>query len=192
MVDDLSWCILRTEPRREFMAENALRGHRVEVALPYWFDCIHRRGRQVRVRKALFPGYLFAKLPTSGGAIWDRVRTVGGLMQINPSPAMRADYEIVKMERYSLFRPGSNKKGLGEEVERDVKAIMDFAEAMRDPKPEVRKFALGQLVKVIGGPFEGRFGDITRLDDGERVQMLLEWLGRKVPVSVAENDVEAA
>ncbi len=49
------------------------------------------------------------------------------------------------------------------------------------------RLAVGQLVRVLRGPFADMIGKLARLDGGGRVQVLLRLLGGAVPVSVARQ-----
>jgi transcriptional antiterminator RfaH len=163
---DGSWFCLRCQPKREHIAAAHLRKlPGVESFCP-----------RVRIRKAtgrgpvwfvsaMFPGYLFARF---NFAIWHRLikQTAGinGFVQFGDQLALVPD---------SLVSEIKDRTGTGETLE-----VSQTVE-------------LGQPVRVASGPFEGAEALVTRLiATRDRVEVLMEWLGRSLPTEVATKDLE--
>jgi transcription antitermination factor NusG len=165
------WCVMRTEPQRERMAATALHGHRVEVFLPE-FQRKKLCGRKMRLEwPALFPGYFFAKLPPSG-KIWDRIRTVGGMLDKHP---------------VLLNGDGPYKMEFGV-----IRLIAEFENDLASPRLRPPKFQIGQTVRFREGPFEGLFAGVETMDDRGRVTVLMSLLGQATSIKVDEAAIEAA
>jgi transcription antitermination factor NusG len=54
-----------------------------------------------------------------------------------------------------------------------------------------RRFRVGQRVRIRSGTLVGQAGIIERLDDHERVVLLLEFLGQQSRVRMATEQIEA-
>jgi transcriptional antiterminator RfaH len=163
---DASWFCLRCQPKREHVASAHLR------KLPGVETCCPR----VRIRKAtrrgpvwfvtaMFPGYLFARF---NFALWHRLikQTTGitGFVQFGDRLALLPDNLVSEI--------------------RDRSGADEILEVSHLPEP-------GQQVRVASGPFEGAEALVTRLlATRDRVEILMEWLGRSLPTEVATTDLE--
>jgi transcription antitermination factor NusG len=52
------------------------------------------------------------------------------------------------------------------------------------------RLSVGDPVRLMQGPFAEYLETLERLDDSGRVRLLLEMLGRRVPVMVADHHVD--
>jgi transcription antitermination factor NusG len=73
-----------------------------------------------------------------------------------------------------------------------LEAIKKF-EKLLDVPPGQRKraFYVGQQVRINNGPFDMWMAHVASLDSKRRLTVLVNMLGRMVPIDVAEDDVEA-
>lgn len=69
---------------------------------------------------------------------------------------------------------------------RRIEAISNTPKSKRD-----RYFKLGQLVRVLDGPFKAFCGRVERFDSASRLSVGLEIFGRITPAEFGEGDIEA-
>lgn len=162
------WLVGRTRPRQERVAAFNCDRQGVEAYLPLIMERnVISRGRLYRSRLSpLFPGYLFIRTLQ-----WRFLLGTFGLID--------------------LIR--SNEKPIP--VSPDI--IDDLKQREADGMvqlPDVPKnmFHADDRVRVIDGPFTGKLGLVAGYTAIERVRVLLDLLGRKVPVLIAEGQLEAA
>lgn len=124
----------------------------------HWPRFIERRPKKDDVIRPLYPGYLFARVPTraSWGAIVRDVPNVFRLLSDDRGQPIPVPDALVQRH---IDRAGGAMDGLIDET------------------PEsVARYRAKQPLGVVSGPFEG-WGGVCHLDDGERVKMFLEMLG---------------
>jgi transcriptional antiterminator RfaH len=120
------------------------------------------RRRRVEVEKPLFPGYCFVFVELQ----WHQASSAPGVIRIlldGDQPAHVHDTVIDGIR------------------DREVGGIV------RLPKPP--PFRSGDRLRVVRGPFEGRFGLYEGMAPRERIFVLLSMLGTQVRTEMAEADV---
>jgi transcriptional antiterminator RfaH len=154
----------QTRIRRRLAARGAALSH----LLPYLIKTARHARRTREVKTAAFPGYLFVAIDTRR----DRWRSVNGTIGVSRlvaggdgAPAA-VPYGVVE----TLF------------------GYLDETGACRFD----RDLVVGQRVRVIAGPLAEAIGRLVRLDARGRVQVLLEILGGRVPVTLERSVLEAA
>lgn len=152
-----TWCVVYTKPNCERRAFEHLRRQGYEVYLPF-----HKRrrshARRVEiVEKPLFPRYLFVAIDLMATRWRPILGTVG----------------VAEVLRY-----GDAPQVLSHEV---IDALRDreARDAFDDIDP-VRNLRRGDKVRVLQGPFADLIGRFQSMADGERVNVLLQLLGREV------------
>lgn len=164
------WFVGRTQPQRErWAAENCLR----QGADSYLPMIVERnvvvRGRMVKSRlRPLFPGYLFISVPSGQ---WRFLCGTFGLID--------------------LIRSGDQPSTIPNTIIEDLRQ-REAEGAIQLPEAQQHLFDTNDSVRISEGPFEGRTGLVAGYSDWERVQVLLDLLGRKVAVLFAEGQLEAA
>ena len=162
------WYVVHTRPHQERRAEaNLLRqGYRV------WLPEMERSRRHARrietVRGALFPGYLFVELDIAREA-WRAINGTFGVRR--------------------LLADGLHPQALPEDF---VGALQDATGAdglSTAAPPDLRP---GDAVTIAAGPFAECAAVVLRLAPGERVEVLLDVLGGRVPARLARRAVVAA
>ena len=162
------WYVVHTRPHQEHRAEaNLLRqGFRV------WLPVMERSRRHARridtVRAALFPGYLFVSLDIE-------------------REAWRAIYGTFGVRR--LLTDGERPQALPEDF---VAALQDAigTDGLSTAAPS--DLQPGDAVTIAAGPFTECAAVVLRLAPGERVEVLLEVLGGRVPARLPRRAVVAA
>lgn len=165
---DPRWYAIRTKPRQEVLVSSHLhKHHHLRVFLPRLAVPKRRRERRVTVVEALFPSYLFVHMPLEPDP-WYAIRWTPGVKAI---------------------------VGIGDQPvevpEEAIQLLMSRCEA-GDIIPWRPRLAAGTSVRILYGPFAGLVGLLERLPrKAERVRVLLDLLGSKVPAEVDLVDLEA-
>ncbi len=116
-----------------------------------------KNGKVIHQREALFPGYIFVHFQLSAEP-WHRINNTLGIQRL-----------------LSFSQDGTPSK-----VPDGVVENLKFRESTGQLKfSEIRRFRKGDLIKVKNGQSVGFQGIVVRTK-GERVEFLLNLLGRKV------------
>jgi transcription antitermination factor NusG len=166
-----SWFVVRTQPFRErWAAENCYR-QGAETYLPQVEETtkILTSGRMITTLrpKPLFPGYLF-------------VRTIGYQWRF-----LLGTFGVI-----DLIANASGPSRVKHSVIEDLKQ-RERNGCVQLPKPAAR-FSPDDPVRPNEGAFEGLVGLVEGYASAKRVQVLLDFLGRKVSVLFAEEQLDAA
>jgi transcriptional antiterminator RfaH len=164
-----AWFVVYTHPHAEAKALANLRQQGYEGYLPWcrrWRR--HARRREI-VRRPLFPRYLFVAFDAMTTRWRPILSTVG----------------VVGLVRQG-DRPLSVPPGV-------VEQLQDSERAGRfDDLAPIARLAAGALVRIKDGPFGDLMGRLQTLADGDRVNVLLELLGREVVARVPVDKLEPA
>src|SRR5712692_9462588 len=160
------WYVVHTQPRREFYAKAQLEGQGFRVFLPKRLKTVRHARMIANVEAAFFPRYLFVELDRTRHP-WRRVNGTFGVASLVmqgdlPHPMPRG---IVEMMATSVDRDG----------------FLRFEQELM----------VGAKVRLAAGPFAEQLAILDRLDDSGRVRVLLEILGRPVPVEIRREFVLA-
>jgi transcriptional antiterminator RfaH len=162
-----SWFCLRAQPKREHIAAACLRQiSDVEAFCPRLrFRKLTNRG-PVWFIEAMFPGYLFARFDYANrNRLIRQGPGVNGFVQFGERLAM-----------------------LPEPLINEIKSQTSGNEVV-EINPELEP---GRTVQLARGPFLGLEAVITRLIPArERVEILIEWMGRTLHAEASVNDVLA-
>jgi transcriptional antiterminator RfaH len=155
------WAVAQTVTNRECFVAERIEETGFEIFMP------QTRMRDARV-VALFPGYLFVRIIEQWRAV---AKTIGvlGLIMSGERPACCPEEEIERIK--SQMRGG----------------------LVRLPKPALPKgsFEIGQRVRIVSGSLRGFDAIYDGMGAHERECVLLEILGRKSRVELAEGDMLA-
>ena len=163
----LNWYVARTKPLAEYNAKEQLKAAGVEVFLPCVVTARPRPGHN---DEPLFPGYLFVRYDLEK---WGWPRLV-----------------LENKNLLDLVRFGGTAAPVSDTV---VTELAHRVEAIN--KGETRTLIRsGDKVRVRLGDIEERLiGVVTEtVPESARVKVLLDFLGMKVPVEVANRDVQPA
>jgi len=152
------WYLAHTRPNNERKAEFNLNAQGFTTFLPQLEKTIRHARRLKTVRRPLFPRYLFVQFDVAQ----DRWLSVNGTIGVS---------RLVMQDA----RPVPVPIGIVEEL----RAHSDGGVTHLDFS--VRE---GQRVRILSGPFADFTATLARLDEGRRVQVLLEMMGTAVPVLV--------
>lgn len=161
----MNWYAVQTQPNRENLAVSHLDRQGFDVWLPR-IERIIRHARQTnRVRRPLFPGYLFINLDLETA----RWRAINGTVGVSHIVSFGQLPSVVDNAFMTALKAMVNIDGIVETNNDDLK--------------------LGQDVKILHGPMAGKIGKLLRLDSGNRVTVLLEMLGHFVHGQIGRDAV---
>lgn len=158
------WYVVHTLPSQESRAAANLVNQGFRTFLPRRQKTVRHARRLLTTEAAFFPRYLFIVMdPTR-----DQWRSVNGTFGVarlvmrgeQPQPA---PWGIVETLQASCDEAGLFQHGL--------------------------RLNVGNIVRMMGGPFSEQLAIIEQLDDDGRVRVLLDILGRKVAVATHSNGV---
>ena len=154
------WYVVQTLPNRELNARVQLEAQGFRTFLPRYAKSVRHARKLMTVSAPFFLRYLFVALDLGR----DRWRSVNGTFGVA---------RLVMGDQYPMPVPS----GVVENLQASCGADGHLQLADR--------LAVGERVRLLGGPFADMVGKLARLDGGGRVQVLLQLLGGEVSVSVA-------
>ena len=166
---DRFWVVAKTKSSRErWAAENVAR-QGFEYYLPVMAKETKPTPRSPLKSQCLFPGYLFVLTEGRWRFLLGTFGVLGVIMQGSSSPAAMPSAEIERLR-----------------AREDVNGLIKL------PELKQSRFNHGDSVRINGGTFSGFTGIFQQDDAHARVRVLLDFLGRKTPVLVGEEFLEAA
>ena len=166
--------VLTTAPQLEFRAEEALRQRGIRVVVPHEERELPRRrpgNQRGEFRKyALLPRYLFVNLETDG--------ELGSLIYA----MSRGSKKLITGYLAANGKPGKI-------AETDVSFLESISGKRVSYGPEIPTLRIGDVGRIINGPYAGQSSAITGLR-GERAGMILKMLGGMREVHVAVRSIE--
>jgi transcriptional antiterminator RfaH len=161
----MNWYVVQTQPNRENLAVSHLERQGFDVWLPRIERIISHARQTKRVRRPLFPGYLFINLDLRTA----RWRAINGTVGVNHIVSLGQAPSVVDSAFMTALKMTENMDGLVEVDHDDLK--------------------LGQDVEILSGPMAGKVGKLLRLDPGNRVTVLLQMLGHFVHGKIGRDAV---
>jgi transcriptional antiterminator RfaH len=163
------WFVVHTQPCREIVARQNLMEQGFDAYLPQ-FKKTRRHARKVdKVLAPLFPRYLFVGVDLEK----DQWRSIQGTRCVS--------YFLTTDGRPAFVAPGVVQ---GLKDQENAQGLVSLASLVL--------FTKGDKVRVLDGAFKDYIGIFDKMDDKQRVQLLLSCLGREMKVSLASYAVEAA
>jgi len=165
------WYILQVHRGREFKVMKKFRRHNISG----WLPLITTRQRVTRYRR---------------GFQWVEQRNV--ISPLISGAILIPDFE----DRWhvdgviGLYRMDQCLPFLTPEMIKDLRNIEAIANTPKSKR--ARLFELGELVRVVNGPFRSFCGRVERFDSIGRLSVGVEIFGRITPTELSECDIEAA
>lgn len=153
------WYVVHTHPGAEAMAEGHLARQGFEAYLPRRLKERRHARRVDRIAAPLFPRYLFVAID----------------LAVQRWRAIHSTFGVASLVSFGE-RPAAVPEGVVEEVQR--REGQDGLIALAPEQP----FAPGEPVRITGGTFAEQSALFQTADDGQRVIVLLNLLGRDVRV----------
>ena len=164
-VPDQPWYVLYTCPRHEKQVATQIERRSFSCFLPLYRSVRRWKDRRKELKLALFPGYVFVRMPLESKLQVLEVPGVVRLVSFNGKPATLSASEIETLQD----RLSSTLK--------------------IEPHPYLRT---GRRVRVRSGAMQGLEGIVVRRKDRCRVVFSIDLIQRSVAVEVDEADLEAA
>lgn len=158
------WYLLRLHPNFDLKAERQLHERGISAYVPKENQTVRTTWNRKVVRTVpLFPGAMFVP---------------------------DCDADIAKLKR-SADGIGGFVKCAGEALRISLRTMAEIRlfESLRNP--DTRRYRVDQRVRMVAGPFDMLEGRIERIDRNYRISVLIDMLGREVPIEVDEDQVEA-
>ena len=165
----IRWYVVHTQPHGEERALVNLQQQGFGVYLPRYLKRRRHARRVEAVRRPLFPRYLFVRFDRET-ARWRSINGTFGVAHLvcrGNEPVPVPDQVIAAIQAYH------NDDGL---------VVLDHPASFRP----------GQILEIVDGPLAWHTGLFQRLDENERVVLLLDLLGRQVAATVPVEAVAAA
>lgn len=159
------WYVLYTCPRHEKQVATQIERRNFSCFLPLYRSVRRWKDRRKELSLALFPGYVFVRMPLERKLQVLELPGVVRLVSFNGQPASLSASEI---ETLQSRLSGALKV---------------------EPHPYLRR---GRRVRVRSGAMQGLEGIIVRRKDRCRVVFSIDLIQRSVAVEVDEADLEAA
>jgi transcriptional antiterminator RfaH len=163
------WFVVHTQPCREIVAQQHLMEQGFDAYLPQ-FKKMRRHARKVdEVLAPLFPRYVFVGIDLER----DQWRSIQGTRGVS---------YLLTTDGRPAFVPSGVIQCLKDQE--NTEGLVSLA--------SMTLFAKGDQVRVLDGAFKDYVAVFDKIDDKQRVQLLLNCLGREMKVSLASYAIEAA
>jgi len=153
------WYVVHTQPACEERAALHLATQGFTIFCPRFRKTVRHARKITSKMSALFPGYLFVKLNPAR----DRWRSINGT---------RGVIRLLTLGDRLQPAPAGVVENL--QTQADSHGVFVAAQVL----------SVGQRVRIAEGPFANLVGTLQRLDGADRVQVLLDILGRSVPATL--------
>jgi len=164
----MRWFVVYTQPLKETVAKQHLEEQGYDVYLPMFKKTRRHARRTDEVLQPLFPRYLFVGLDLKLDA-WRAVNGTRGVA-------------------YLLLNDG-HPLGISTSIIEELKVLENDGVV---PIECVSAFTKGESLRVVDGAFKDQVAVFQRMGDKQRVQLLLNFLGRDTRITVPVCAVEAA
>ena len=159
------WVVVRTGANKELWAAQNVVAQGHDYYLPRVLELQRGRGKQgLLVAKPLFPRYLFVHTVDGQWRFLLGTFGVTGIILTGDTPAFVPDEDIAAVR----------------DREHEGNVIL--------PKePEAGRFKEGQRVRIKSGVFSGQVGIYSGMGSRDREKVLLDYLGRRTSVLIADD-----
>lgn len=168
--DNITWCVAHTQTLKELVAKQHLLDQGFEVYLPRVKKVI-RHARKVEEKLVpLFPRYIFVGMDLEKDG-WRHINGTRGVSHL----LMSDDIHPAKISARVIceLRKQENEEG-----------IISMT--------SLSTFVRGEKIRIVDGVFKDQIAVFESMDDKSRVQLLLVFMGREMPVILPEYAVQAA
>ena len=165
---DAAWYVINTYSGHEYKVIEALKTriktmaleHQIfQAIIPIQSKMVIRRGTKVKTQEKTFPGYVIIQMVLSDDS-WVTVRTtqgVTGFIGIDNKPSAISQAEVDQILKTT-----------------------------QEDKPKLQtSFSVGDVVKIINGPFTDFIGSIESVDEERtKLRVLVSFFERETPVEL--------
>lgn len=165
--DNARWYVVQTKPFAENRAIIHLERQGHWLFCPRYRKTIRHARKKKNLFAPLFPNYLFVQMDLAR----DHWRSVNGTRGVA-----------------RLLTQGDNPQPVPHGIVESLQAQSD-GDGVIDWRPSLH---IGQTIQIMEGPFTDFVGRLERLDNAGRVRVLLDILGRPVPVNLPREAIISA
>lgn len=159
------WVVVETKTRDEFTAQAEIKSLGIETYLPQYVHRIRHARATKLVKRALFPGYLFAEFEPDNPR-WPRIFSRRGVT--------------------GMIMSGSMPKAVPEAQMESVRRIAgDFEGVILESVP----LAKDQIVQIISGTFNGFTAKVTQDPKGASVRLETIVFGKPTAIILPRDHV---
>lgn len=148
-------------------AREDLKDKIIEVLAPEEEEIVIKKGQKIKLKKAVYKGYIYIKMKLSAET-YDFIRSISGVKG---------------------FLGGANPQKISE---KEIKNIKELTQELKESEPKiVRKFDVGNTVRIIDGPFKHFTGVVEEINEGKaKLKITLTVFGRPTSVELDFTQVE--
>ncbi len=160
----LNWFFVQLKPNRYIIAQKNLERQGFETFLPLEERVLLHAGKYVKLRKPLFPGYMFVAFDITQG-VWRAVNSTYGvtrLVSFGTEPA-EIPFELVSLLKQRC----------------DIRGVLLPSKSFRP----------GDKVTITKGPFTSFVAEVEKVDPERRVWVLMDLMGGKARVEMSPDQL---
>jgi transcriptional antiterminator RfaH len=159
------WSVALTKPQGEHTAASNLLRQGFNFYLPRYLSKLTRPPKI----KVLFPRYIFIQIESQ----WHSINSTLGISRL-------------------LLTTDAKPAQVQDQIINDLKSREDEKGFIKLPEPrdKVKCFEKGQQVVIAGGTFQGYNALFDGLSNNGRVRVLIELLGRQVPLQIGDDGLQ--
>lgn len=162
------WYVVHTQPQKEDLAVMHLRNQSYDVFLPKCHQVRHHARKKTVVLRPLFPRYLFISLN----------------LVVQPWLSIESSRGVSYLLRRRNGEPIPMPEGVVERMKEAQSAQQEVV-----PLSSLALFRQGERLEIVEGSFVGNTAIYEKMTEGERVQLLLNILGREVRIALSVHQV---
>jgi transcriptional antiterminator RfaH len=159
------WFVVQLKPNADAIAKRNLLRQGIQCFAPFEEVTLRKARKLVQVRKALFPGYLFASFDQDV-VRWRAVNSTMG---------------VCKLVSFAENQPAQVPLGM-------ISSLMRRCDPSGKLLPP-RFLQSGEAVRVTNGPFADFIGTVEQIAPNQRIWVLLDILGKNTRVAIRSADL---
>ena len=163
---EVSWFVAQLKPNGFAKAKFNLERQGFKTFMPLVERTVNHARTKKQVMRALFPGYIFLTFDRENTQ-WRKINNTFGVSNL-----------IMEYANLPARVPASLMDAL----------LSSCDESGHILPPET--FQVGDMVRMVGGAFQGTLAEVQHASDGERVRILLKIMGRAVATECSGRELE--
>ena len=164
-LDPENWYVAQLRPNMRLIAERNLTRQGFASFAPTRLETTRTRGRLKTGARPLFPGYLFIQFNPEKSR-WQSINATRGIVRLVADTTLKP-----------IALPADFMAGLMSRC--DANGLLHSNDTLNP----------GDQVRLLTGPFAGLVSRIDRLDQQQRLHLLIQVMGRQVRTSVPTSSV---
>ena len=162
------WYVVYSHAQKESLAASEIYAQGFDVYHPVYKKIVRHARRVIEKKVSLFPRYLFVSLDIRED-MWKCINSTRGVVKL-----IMLNHETPKAVQDTIIDQLK--------ISEDDDGLVSLA--------ALNLFLPGQVVRVVDGPFSGQYATYKGFSDKQRVEILLEFLGKNVSLEVSSHSLE--